>query len=111
MFVKDILSVHNLFHLLSQFESCSGLIINQSKSELLWLGSLRHRKDSVLSLKRSDEPIYALGEYFSYNEELATKKDFFDELSLLQKLLNIWSSRDISIYGINLSLKPSSYQN
>ena len=45
-FVKDIQSVHNLFHLLSQCENCSGLKINQSKSELLCLGSLRHRKDS-----------------------------------------------------------------
>ena len=79
IFVKDVQSVHNLFHLLNQFENCSGLKINQSKSELLWLGSLRHRKDSVLSLKCSDEPIYALGVYFSYNEELATKKNFFDK--------------------------------
>ena len=99
IFVKDIQSVHNLSHLLSQFENCSGLKINQSKSELLRLGSLRNRKDSVLSLKCSDEPIYALGVYFSYNEELATKMNFFDKLSPLQKLLNIWSSRDISIYG------------
>ena len=53
----------------------------------------------MLSLKCSDEPIYALGVYFSCNEELATKKNFFDKLSPLQKLLNIWSSRDISIYG------------
>ena len=27
------------------------------------------------------------------------KNDFFDELSQLQKLLNIWSSGEISIYG------------
>ena len=53
----------------------------------------------MLDLKLSDEPIYALGVYFSYNEELATEKNFFDKLNPLKKLLNIWSSRDISIYG------------
>ena len=74
VFVKGIQSVHNLFHLLSQFESCSGLRLKQSKSELLWLGSLRHRKDSVLNLKRSDEPIYALGVYFSYSEKRHQKE-------------------------------------
>ena len=73
-FVKDIRSVHRLFNLLQQFENCSGLRINQSKSEILWLGSLRQRKDSILNLKLSDEPVYALGVYFSYDEELATKK-------------------------------------
>ena len=33
IFVKDIRSVHRLFDLLQQFENCSGLRINQSKSE------------------------------------------------------------------------------
>ena len=47
VFVKDIQSVHRLFDLLQQFENCSGLRINQSKSEILWLGSLRQRKDSI----------------------------------------------------------------
>ena len=99
VFVRDVQSIHNLFYLLSQFESCSGLKINQSKSEILWLGCWRHRKDHVLDLKLSDEPIYALGVYFSYNEELATEKNIFDKLNPLKKLLNIWSSRDLSIYG------------
>ena len=37
VFVKDIRSVPSLFDLLQQFENCSGLQINQSKSEILWL--------------------------------------------------------------------------
>ena len=99
VFVKDIRSVHRLFDLLQQFENCSGLRINQSKSEILWLGSLRQRKDSILELKLSDETVYGLGVYFSYDEELATKRNFFEKLPTLKKILNIWSSRDISIYG------------
>ena len=50
VFVKAIRSVHRLFDLLQQFENCSGLRINQSKSEILWPGSLRQRKDSILKL-------------------------------------------------------------
>ena len=89
-FLKDTGSLSFLFSLLSQFESCSGLKINQSKSELLWLGSLRHRKDTFQSLRMNEEPIYALGVYFSYDEKLAAKKNFFDRLDSLRKLLNIW---------------------
>ena len=99
VFVKDIQSAHKLFDLLQQFENCSGLRINQSKSEILWLGSLRQRKDSILNLKLSDEPVYVLGVYLSYDVELANKKNFFEKLPKLKKTLNIWSSRDISIYG------------
>ena len=97
--MKDIRFVYRLFDLLQQFENCSGLRINQSKSEILWLGSLRQRKDSITKLKLSVETVYALGVYFSHDEELATKRNFFEKLPKLKKVLNIWSSRDISIYG------------
>ena len=94
VFVKDDQSIKHLFNLLEKFERVSGLRINQSKSELLCL-----RKDKILNLNLSEKPIYALGIYFSYNDELATEKIFYDKLVSLKKILNIWSSRDISIYG------------
>ena len=99
VFLRDVRSLNNLFSLLARFENCSGLRINQSKPELLWLGSLRYRKDTLFNLRLSEEPIYALGVHFSYDEQLAAKKNFFDRLDPLRRILNIWSSRDISIYG------------
>ena len=52
--------------MLGVFERCSGLKINDSKLELLWLGSWRHRKDKILNLQISEEPVYALGVHFAY---------------------------------------------
>ena len=46
IFVKDIRSVHRLFDLLQQFENCSGLRINQSKSEILWLGHNQYLRNA-----------------------------------------------------------------
>ena len=60
---------------------------------------MRQRKDSILNLTLSDEPVYALGVYFTYNEELATKRNLFEKVLKLKKILNILPSRDISIYG------------
>ena len=85
VFVKDVQSINNLFNLLEKFESVSGLRINQSKLELLWLGSSCLSKDKILSFKLSEEPIYALGIYFSYNDELATKKTFMINLGRYRK--------------------------
>jgi len=50
--LADVQSVSNLFALLSLFEKCSGLKIrvNQSKSEMPWLGSMRHRKEAIFNL-------------------------------------------------------------
>ena len=77
--------------------------MNQSNSELLWLGSKHFCKNKILDLTLSDEPILALGVYFSYNEKKAEQNNVFDKLGPLVKILNIWSSRDITLYGrINL---------
>ncbi|KAL9988599.1 hypothetical protein ACROYT_G003061 [Oculina patagonica] len=97
--LADVQSVSNLFDLLLLFEKCSGLKINQTKSEMLWLGSLRHRKDAIFNLQISDEPVYALGVHFTYNNEASQKKNFLEKLGPLKKTLSIWSRRDISIYG------------
>lgn len=63
VFLRDVQSLNNQFDLLTHFENCSGLRINQSKSELLWLGSLRFQKDTLLDLRLSEEAIYAIGAY------------------------------------------------
>ena len=89
----------NLFDFLSLFEKCSGLKINQTKSEMLWLGSLRHRKDAFLDLQMSGEPVYALGVHFTYDLEASDKKHFFEKLGSLKKTLHVWSQRDLSIFG------------
>ena len=67
--LSDSESVMQLFELLGLFERCSGLKINESKSELLWLGSWRHRKDKILNLQISEEPVYALGVHFAYERD------------------------------------------
>lgn len=55
-----------VFSLLSRFEKCIGLKVNLSKSEMLWLGSMRHRKDGVLDLKIRDESVSTLQERFFF---------------------------------------------
>ena len=47
--LSDVQSVSKLFDLFSLFERCSGLKLNQTKSEMLWLGSMRHRKGYLIS--------------------------------------------------------------
>ena len=98
-FLADVQSVSSLFDLLTQFERCSGLKINQTKSEMLWLGSIRHRKDAILNLQISDDPVYALGVHFTYNIELSHENFFVEKLGSLKKTLSIWSRRYLSIHG------------
>ena len=51
--VYDDQSVCSLFRLVSQFNNCSGLRMNKSKSEFLWLGSSRQFPQGQLSKPQS----------------------------------------------------------
>ena len=97
--LSDVQSASKLFDLLSLFERCSGLKLNQTKSEMLWLGSMHRKKDIILDLQMSGKPVYALGVHFTYDLEVSEKKNFFDKLGSLKKTLNMWSQRDLSIVG------------
>ena len=74
--LSDSDSVMQLFEFLGLFERCSGLKINESKSELLWLGSWRHIKDKILNLQIIEEPVYALGVHFGHERETVLRRNF-----------------------------------
>ena len=98
--LTDTDSAVKLFEILNSFEIISGLKINCSKTEGMWTGSLRNHKAKPFGIKWPDEPIKALGVYFTYNQELLKEKNFIERLdSVTEKLINIWSSRGLSIYG------------
>ena len=82
-----------------KFEILSGLKINCSKTEGMWIGSKRHYKEKPFGIKWPDEPIKALGVYFTYDQKLLKEKNFIERLDSIKKLINIWSARGLSIYG------------
>ena len=99
VFCKDIFSLEKLLDLLSTFGDCSGLKLNVAKSEAMWLGKTANEKDMPFDVKWPRRPIYALGTAFSYNRNLCEAENFTSKINKLQKLFNIWSQRDISLYG------------
>ena len=93
--LSDIDSAQALFNLLEVFKNLSGLVINSSK--LTECGS--GRLEIKLGIKWPDEPIKALGVYYSYDIKLLHEKNFIERLDSVKKRINIWSSRGLSIYG------------
>ena len=51
------------------------------------------------SIKWPKTPIKALGVYFAYDPKLLKEKNFIERLDSMKKLINIWSSRGLSLYG------------
>ena len=61
--------------------------------------SKRHYKEKPFGVKWPDEPMKALGVYFTYDQKLLKEKNFIERLDSIKKLINIWSARGLSIYG------------
>ena len=97
--LSDISSAKALFDLLEVFKKPSGLMINTTKTEGMWIGSSRENKAKPLGIKWPNEPIKALGVHYTYDLKLLHEKNFVERLDSVKKLINIWSSRGLSIYG------------
>ena len=59
----------------------------------MWFGSTKENKAKPLRIKWPNEPIKALGVYYTYDVKLLREKNFIERLDSIKKLINIWSSR------------------
>ena len=96
--LSDIDSAQALCNLLEVFNNLSGLVINSSKTKGMWIGSSTDKISKPFGIKWRDEPTKAVGDYYS-DIKLLREKIFFERLDSVKKLINIWSSRCLSIYG------------
>ena len=97
--LSDTDSAKTLFKLLDLFHNVSGLKINSSKTEGMWIGSLKGSKEEPFGIEWPKIPIKALGMYFTYDRKLLKEKNFIERLVSIKKLINICSSRGLSVYG------------
>ena len=75
-----------------------GLEINTTKTEVLWLGQWKNNQDTPFGFKWPKEPVLALGAFFSYQAD-AEKLNFGNKIRKLEKTLNAWKRRKLTLYG------------
>ena len=73
VFVRDLESITHLLALLNDFKILSGLEINTSKREGMWLGCWKNNTDTPFGFRWPWEPIKALGIFFSYDSDKETQ--------------------------------------
>ena len=73
--------MHNVFFIsvFDQYEACSGLKVNYSKTEAMWIRSSRNNAEAPLGLKWVNS-VKALGIVFTYKESEQLQKNFYDKL-------------------------------
>ena len=97
-FARDIDSVVKLFEKLEAFKSGSGLELNRSKTEAMWLGKKQSTTHKPFGINWPSKCV-CLGVCFSRDSEISVKDNFEKRLLALEKCLNTWSSKDLTLYG------------
>ena len=93
---KSATEVLNNFNM-SQF---SGLKINKSKCEVAGIGIMKGVKVALCGVECVNLLTNAItipGIYFSYNRKLENEKNFLGHITKLQKVINKWKIRHLSL--------------
>ena len=103
--VQDSNSAMKVFDMLKTFSVESGLKVNTTKSEGMWIGKEKNNQSQPFGIKWPQAPIKALGIYHSCNNKEATVKIFEDKTESLLKQLHWWKARNLSFTGKILIIK------
>ena len=90
--------------MIRKFSKVSGLEVNRSKSECLLLdfeGNLYEYEDNFLGIPVVDN-LKVLGHYHGKNKIICDFQNFFSKLENIEKIMNIWKQRYLTIFGKNL---------
>ena len=104
VFVTHKDDAKRLIKVLQSFEIVSGLKVNRSKSEGLWLGSNRRNIETPLGIKWP-EFIKLLGVTIGYNKVIVEQQNFSGRLKTLRNKLNMWKQRNLTLTGKVLIIK------
>ena len=71
----------------------------------MWIGTMKHNKSMILEFKSTKDPIKVLGAFLSYNPDKNFELNFFSRFRRMKTKLNLWLSRELTLYGKSLLAK------
>ena len=71
----------------------------------MWIGTTKHNKSEMLEFKSTKDPIKVLGAFLSYNPHKNFELNFLSRFRRMKTKLNLWLSRDLTLYGKSLLAK------
>jgi len=99
LFLKDINSLENALGMLKIFRSISGLKLNETKTEILQIGTPLTSNYSLFDLKWKKERIYSLGTWFYKDMNKSIIETYECRLNLVRNTLNSWRHRNLTWIG------------
>ena len=105
LFTSDLASVRRGLEIVEEFGKIAGLCLNVKKTKAIWLGKWAKSKSNPLGMKWTRSPVKILGVHFSYDDKGNNEFNFNQKLKVLQTKLDMWSSRDLTVFGKVMLIK------
>ena len=99
LFCADLICVENALKTVGDFGEASGSQVKHKEIESIWLGRLEKNKSYPLQLKWLHSPVRLLGIHVCYVEKGNNELNFNLKLQKLQTNLDMWRSRDLTLFG------------
>ena len=87
------------------FGRLAGLKLNIKKSKAIWLGKWEKKQKLSFTTKWLHSPVRLLGIHVSYDEKGNNELNFNLKIRKLQTNLDMWRSRDLTLFGKVLIIK------
>ena len=97
VFLTGLSSLENLYLTLVEYYQATGQRVNPDKTQGLWLGSNRFRKDKPYNFHWSSHHVKILGLHLG--TQLSINRNFQEMTTKMTKTLHRWSTRDLSLRG------------
>ena len=105
LILEDTTSLRNAMNIVNSFGVLSGLQLNKKKTKALWIGVSRKNKTEPLKFQCPKDPIKFLGTYLSHDAAANNNNNFYMKIRKMETKLNIWRSRDLTIFGRTMLVK------
>ena len=105
LIVEDTASLKAAMNAINSFGSISGLQLNEKKTKALWIGASRNNTAEPLKFQCPKDPIKFLGTFLSHSEAQNNNNNFFIKMRKMETKLNIWLSRDLTLFGRTMLAK------
>ena len=103
LFLQDLRSVSESISLFNDFTTISGLRLNLEKTEIIPIGFNLQKNiklpNELDKLKYTEDAFKTMGIWFSNDPQKCKLLNFEDKIKKIEQLVNIWSTRNLSLKG------------
>ncbi len=102
IFLQNEQELHECIQIINMFNKNSGMALNMSKSEGLWLGRSKHRQKgcNTHGIKWPSSPIKYLGIHIGYNTDECNRLNWYRKIDKLKGILESWKTqRNLTLFG------------